>query len=1010
MAFLSTGLILNGDVTLLGLAHNDVCAEFSNQVGGQNEGVQATSGYRATVKDGRTVNNKMSLRFDGADDNYSFSNILAGKTKGTFYALGKVITVTGGGGIWATDGGGHRLPYNGDNHGYEDLGTTVRVDNIVPPYAFTEKWFLWTVVADNNDHRIYFNDTNKSTKTSNTVAFPSDFLIGKNQSTGGNLYELLHLLVYDVAHTPSEVIQNFNEFVAVYDFQTTVTPAAATIPVSTTQLIKVGNLNSEAKWRIISGGGTLSSLTKYSALYNAPASATVATIRGEEIFWGITYNGSGNGSVDANNNLIIANGGLVYADAAARILTSGCGFRFPVTSAWLASTMVGATNAMGLREGVTGGYWGIKSDGVVMDSGSPPTIPLTAGDVLEIVLFGTNQVILKKNGTTVHTFANTSTWAFGSYAPGAIAPAIYNTGSVGTITYPPCEFVGSASNFFGWNYVESVITATVPLTAGFTLTTPNSIMLGQTLTVNDNTTGGGGTKVRTYEIDGFAATPANGNYVNPTFTGIAAGLHTLSMHVEDDTGEDDFELDFLVGTVTGASYLTHNSVETYSSNVPTARTWTKTGSGSINGATGEFTAPSSGDGYTDLVCTNNADNTIFATKRVYYGAAYSANFNANAYYLSNTNFTLTGTKTGGVSPFTYEWTDEETEDVLGTSANLTLNLPAGNYTVKYKVTDALGQIAEHTESFQVVDVLPFNFVTENFNFAVTGSAYSAEIEYEGGMGTPTFEIFRGAIPTGMTLASDGTLSGTPTVAGLYVFEIIGEDEAGTKIYRRFTLLVKAAGVTAFTVYRSAATFRAGARQAETNILLVRGDILGFWIEHYNAAGSVTFSDGGAGGEFVAAGGNLTRYYPANKTQIVTFTISDGTTTRTLSTTFYATQPLNAQWGSGGSLDRETKEQKAKGGTSYFREEDNTMEFGQMDFNRRETYELDLITEFFAYHRKVKRFYYLDMDTGKLFLVRYTSELKWRKNGADDWDIFLNAKGYYTTVKIDLTGYDQLEES
>jgi large repetitive protein len=48
----------------------------------------------------------------------------------------------------------------------------------------------------------------------------------------------------------------------------------------------------------------------------------------------------------------------------------------------------------------------------------------------------------------------------------------------------------------------------------------------------------------------------------------------------------------------------------------------------------------------------------------------------------------------------------------------------------------------------------------------TGVPFSAKLTPAGGNGTYTFAIADGALPTGLALAADGTLAGTPTVAGV----------------------------------------------------------------------------------------------------------------------------------------------------------------------------------------------------------------------------------------------------
>src|SRR3546814_2503005 len=47
----------------------------------------------------------------------------------------------------------------------------------------------------------------------------------------------------------------------------------------------------------------------------------------------------------------------------------------------------------------------------------------------------------------------------------------------------------------------------------------------------------------------------------------------------------------------------------------------------------------------------------------------------------------------------------------------------------------------------------------------TGDAYSQALTASGGVGPYTFAVTAGSLPAGLGLASDGTLSGTPTTSG-----------------------------------------------------------------------------------------------------------------------------------------------------------------------------------------------------------------------------------------------------
>lgn len=70
-----------------------------------------------------------------------------------------------------------------------------------------------------------------------------------------------------------------------------------------------------------------------------------------------------------------------------------------------------------------------------------------------------------------------------------------------------------------------------------------------------------------------------------------------------------------------------------------------------------------------------------------------------------------------------------------------------------------------------------------------GTPYSQTITASGGTAPYTFAVTSGAVPPGLTLATNGTLSGTPTSAGSFTFVVTATDHGGDKGSRTYTLVV-----------------------------------------------------------------------------------------------------------------------------------------------------------------------------------------------------------------------------
>jgi len=66
---------------------------------------------------------------------------------------------------------------------------------------------------------------------------------------------------------------------------------------------------------------------------------------------------------------------------------------------------------------------------------------------------------------------------------------------------------------------------------------------------------------------------------------------------------------------------------------------------------------------------------------------------------------------------------------------------------------------------------PLSVTTASLAPGTTGTAYSATLAAAGGTGTYSWALASGSLPAGVTLAADGTISGTPTAAGTASFTV-----------------------------------------------------------------------------------------------------------------------------------------------------------------------------------------------------------------------------------------------
>ena len=138
------------------------------------------------------------------------------------------------------------------------------------------------------------------------------------------------------------------------------------------------------------------------------------------------------------------------------------------------------------------------------------------------------------------------------------------------------------------------------------------------------------------------------------------------------------------------------------------------------------------------------------------------------------------TASGGIGTYTYDVTAGALPAGLTLASDGTLSgtpTASGTFNFTVTATDQTTPAATGSQSYTLIIIpptitlnpllLPDGAVTATYNEPVTAS---------GGVGTYTYDVTAGGLPTGLTLSTGGVLSGTPTASGTFNFTITATDQ------------------------------------------------------------------------------------------------------------------------------------------------------------------------------------------------------------------------------------------
>jgi len=164
-------------------------------------------------------------------------------------------------------------------------------------------------------------------------------------------------------------------------------------------------------------------------------------------------------------------------------------------------------------------------------------------------------------------------------------------------------------------------------------------------------------------------------------------------------------------------------------------------------------------------------------------------------------YSATLAATGGTAPYTWSIAAGllPAGVGLGTGTGTISGTPttAGTYTVTVQAVDSAGQVASKALSFVIAASL--SITTTSIPNATAGVVYNATLVTSGGTPPVTWAVSSGQLPTGLSLSSSGSITGTPSSAGSFTFVAQATDSAAGTASQSYPLVVSAPGTGGATI-------------------------------------------------------------------------------------------------------------------------------------------------------------------------------------------------------------------
>jgi hypothetical protein len=192
-----------------------------------------------------------------------------------------------------------------------------------------------------------------------------------------------------------------------------------------------------------------------------------------------------------------------------------------------------------------------------------------------------------------------------------------------------------------------------------------------------------------------------------------------------------------------------------------------------------------------LIQAASPPQTVQQTFRIVVNAGLGITTQSLTDAVLSSAYSVTLAATGGTTPYTWSTSGKLPAGLTLSSAGVISGTPTGvgSYSFPVEVDDSSTPPLQAFRTLSITVAPPLAITTITLPDAFQNLAYSQLFQASGGIAPYTWVLTTGVLPAGLTLASSGLLSGTPTGVESQNITVSLTDSRGTVVTKNFTIAV-----------------------------------------------------------------------------------------------------------------------------------------------------------------------------------------------------------------------------